>query len=106
MAWKIRLQRGTPYAEDSASVPHPTLPTVRGHPLVVFRRLAAILDLTSEIARSSGESAHHAALAARLAILRARVESGQTSPLLAAAIAEFGREFKSFIAVHLGFGRA
>jgi hypothetical protein len=83
-----------------------TPPTAHAHPLAVFRRLAAVLDLTAEIAASAGQAERHADLSARLAILRARVAAGETTTRLVTTLAEFGQEFKSFIAHDLGFGRA
>ena len=78
--------------------------TAQTHPLVVFRRLAAVLDLTADIAASAGQADHHAALAARLAILRARVAAGETTVRLVTTLAEFGQEFKTFVSQDLGFG--
>ena len=111
MSSKIRSLRN---AQDTSRVPGEpastgqdvTSPTARIHPLAVFRRLAAVLDLTAEIAASVGQADHHAALSARLAILRARVAAGETTLRLVMNLAEFGHEFKSYLAHDLGFGRA
>ena len=107
MASNIRSQQG---AQGNPPVPlepcstrqDMTSLTAQNHPLVVFRRLAAVLDLTADIAASAGQAEHHAALAARLAILRARVAAGETTVRLVTTLAEFGQEFKSFISHDLG----
>ena len=104
-----RSLRGPPNTSlipvESSSSPHDAnTPTARAHPLVVFRRLAALLDLTADMAASAGQAEHHAALSARLAILRARVAAGETTVRLVTTLADFGEEFKSFITHDLGFG--
>ena len=104
----LRMSRSTSLvpvepASTGREVAPPTAPI---HPLAVFRRLAAVLDLTAGMAASAGQAERHAALGARLAILRARVAAGETTTRLVTTLAEFGQEFKSFIAHDLGFGRA
>jgi hypothetical protein len=111
MVWNIRLLRRVTPARVSAlektAAPVPQLPpSVRGQLLGVFRRLAAILQMTAHVAQSTGKSEHHAALAARLAIFRARVQAGDTGAALATGLADFGEEFASFISIELGCGRA
>jgi hypothetical protein len=54
----------------------------------------------------AGKLEHHASLDALLAIFRARIEAGETSALLALALADFGQEFKALITLDLGFRRA
>jgi hypothetical protein len=71
--------------------------------LDTFLRLAAVLQLTAQLAQSRGKAEQHAALGARLAIFRARVEAGQAGPLLAASLAQFGVEYKKFVEVELGW---
>jgi hypothetical protein len=111
MTWNIRpLRHWSPPAPTCSPDGSPALPTeiapgARGPLLGIFRRLAAVLELTAPIARSAGKSERHATLCARLAIFRARVQAGDTSPLLAMALADFGEEFKEFITVELGFRR-
>jgi len=90
--------------EPWSTRPDMTPLTAQNHPLVVFRRLAAVLDLTADIAASAGQGEHHAALGARLAILRARVAAGETTVRLVTTLAEFGQEFKTFVSQDLGFG--
>ena len=80
-------------------------PSVRGQLLGIFGRLAVILELTAETARTAGKLEHHAALDAQLAVFKARVEAGETSRRLAAALADFGEQFKTFIQSELGFRR-
>ena len=111
MSWNIRPLRRTPPArtcpaESSSTSPAAISPTARRHLLVILRRLAALLQLTAERAQRAGELEQHASLDAQLAILRARVEAGETSALLAMALADFGQEFKAFIMLDLGFRRA
>jgi len=108
MAWNLRLLRHSA-ASNSSDVPSPgreeISPAARAQLLGVFRRLAAVLQLTAQIADSAGKCERHAAFEARLAIFRARVEAGDTGPRLAIALAEFGREFEAFISVELGCRR-
>jgi hypothetical protein len=109
MASNLRSQQGTKGntlvpVEPCSTRQDMTPLTAQNHPLVVFRRLAAVLDLTADIAASAGQAEHHAALGARLAILRARVAAGETNVRLVTTLAEFGQEFKSFISHDLGFG--
>jgi hypothetical protein len=111
MAWNLRpLRRHLPTGAASAPECAPSAatelsPSARGQLLGIFRRLAAVLHLTADVARSAGKAEQHAAFGARLAIFRARVEAGEASPLLATALARFGEEFKAFVVVDLGFGR-
>lgn len=111
MNWSIRARsRWIPPASESSPGASPTLateitPSARGQMLAIFRRLAAVLELTAPIAHSAGKSERHATLCARLAIFRARLEAGETSPRLATALADFGEEFRLFITVELGFRR-
>jgi hypothetical protein len=93
-----------PGAANSASRRTEITPNVRGQLLVIFRRLAAILDLTEQLAEAAGKVEQHTALSARLAIFRARVQSGAASPLLGMALTDFGQEFRSFMALDLGLG--
>ena len=109
MASNIRSPRGHPRFPLVPVGPSPTrqdliAPTAQSHPLAVFRRLATVLDLTAEIAASIGQAERHAALGARLAVLRARVAAGDSTTRLVTTLAEFGQEFKSFIAHDLHFG--
>jgi hypothetical protein len=69
--------------------------------LDTFLRLAAVLQLTVQVAQSRGKADQHAALGARLAIFRARVEAGEAGPLLADSLARFGVEYKRFVEVEL-----
>lgn len=111
MSWNIRVRsRWIPPASDGSAGASPTAPTevalsARGQLLAIFRRLAAVLELTAAIAESAGKVERHATLCARLAIFRARVDAGETSPRLATALADFGEEFRAFITVELGFRR-
>jgi len=111
MSWNIRaLSRWIPPASGGAADDSPTpsteiAPGARGQLLAIFRRLAVVLELTAPIADGAGKSDRHAMLCARLAIFRARVVAGDTSPRLAAALADFGAEFKAFVTVELGFRR-
>ena len=109
MIWNIpplRRTQPTPTcsAEISSTFPAAISPTTRL--LVILRRLAAVLQLTAELAQRAGKLERHASLDAQLAIFRARIEAGETSALLAMALADFGQEFKAFITLDLGFRRA
>jgi hypothetical protein len=111
MIWNIRpLRRTQPAptcsAEISSTFPAAISPMARRQLLVILRRLAAVLQLTAELAQRAGKLEHHASLDAQLAIFRARVEAGETSALLAMALADFGQEFRAFITLDLGFRRA
>jgi hypothetical protein len=111
MSWNIRpLRRTQPAPACSAEISSTSLaeisPTARRQLLVILRRMAAILQLTSELAQRAGKLEQHASLDAQLAIFRARVEAGETSALLAMALTDFGQEFKAFIMLDLGFRRA
>jgi len=111
MHWNARpLTRWVPFAPTGSAAGPPAqtteiAPGARGQLLAIFRRLAAVLELTAAIAQSAGKSERHATLCARLAIFRARVDAGDASPRLAMALADFGAEFKAFIAVELGCRR-
>jgi len=101
MASNIRPHGGTPPALPRASDGSPTRPGELSrdaceHLLVIFRRLAVVLELTAETARTAGKLEHHAALGARLAVFRARVEAGERSGRLGAALAQFGEAFETF----------
>ena len=104
----LRSSRNTSWipVEPASTGRDLTPPTAHAHPLAVFRRLAAVLDLTAEIAASAGQAEHHADLSARLAILRARVAAGESTTRLVTTLAEFGQEFKAFVSHGLGFGSA
>ena len=111
MAWNIRLLRRVSPARvaalENASAAAPAIsPSMRGPLLGMFRRLAAILQMTAQVAQRTGHLERHAALAARLAIFRARVQAGETGTALALALADFGQEFASFISIDLGCGHA
>lgn len=111
MSWNIHLLRRTQppptwSAQTSSPSPADISPTARRQLLAILRRLAAVLQLTVDLAQRAGKSEHHASLDARLAILRARVEAGETSALLAMALDDFGQEFKAFITLDLGVRRA
>src|SRR6185295_10701419 len=67
-------------------------PSTREQLLDTFLRLAAVLQLTTQVAQTRGKAAPHAALEARLAIFRARVEAGEAGTLLAESLARFGDE--------------
>ena len=109
MAWNLRLLRHSP-ASTASDVPSPSReeisPAARAQLLGVFRRLAAVLQLTAQLAESAGKCERHAAFEARLAIFRARFEAGDTGPRLAMALADFGKEFEAFIKGELGCRRA
>jgi hypothetical protein len=79
--------------------------SARSQLLRIFLRLAIVLELTREMARTAGKLEHHAALTTRLAIFRARVETGRLTPLLATTLEDFAREFSVFITVDLGCRR-
>ena len=94
MAWNpqpLRAMRAVlTRSLESASTPPIVLPPgARLQLLAIFRRHAAVLQLTAETARAAGRTERHAALAARLAILRARVEAGETSRSLVVALTAF-----------------
>jgi len=108
MAWNLRLLRHPPASSPADASPtrrENISPAARAQLLGVFRRLAAVLHLTAQIAETSGKRERHAAFEARLAIFRARVEAGDTGPRLAMALADFGREFEAFITADLGCRR-
>jgi hypothetical protein len=109
MPWNLRLLRHSA-PSPASDVPSPSRedisPAARAQVLGVFRRLAAVLQLTAQLAESAGKSERHAAFEARLAIFRARFEAGDTGPRLAMALAEFGKEFEAFISGELGCRRA
>ena len=110
MSWNLLPRRGTRPDASASSHSAPAgdaaiSPSARGQLLAVFRRLAAVLQLTAATATTLGKAESHAELVARLAIFRARVEAGEASPRLAASLAEFGKEFKAFVLVELGFRR-
>ena len=110
MSWNIRLLRAArlaaPRPPDIFSTrPVEISPPVRGQLLAIFGRLAVILELTAATAQTAGKFEHHAALDAKLAVFKARVEAGETSRRLAAALADFGEEFKTFIHSELGIRR-
>jgi hypothetical protein len=109
MAWNLRLLRHSAASSDVDARPtraEPLSPAARAQLLGVFRRLAAVLQLTAPIATAAGRCEQHAAFGARLAIFRARVEAGDTSSRLALALAEFGCELETFITADLGCRRA
>jgi hypothetical protein len=111
MSWNIRPLRRTQPARcvlcrDFVDFPPEISPTARRQLLVVLRRMAAVLQLTAELAQRAGKLEQHALLDAQLAILRARVEAGETNALLAMALTDFGQEFKAFIMLDLRFRRA
>ena len=109
MTWTLRLLRRSkarpPGLFDASH--SPTAPAVSAAPLTreqllaIFLRLSAILQLTAHIAERLDKFEYHAALIARLAILRARVEAGENSDSLAEALTEFGQEFKQFVTAEL-----
>jgi len=108
MNWNLRLLRHSPApnALVASSAPRDDIsPAARAQLLGVFRRLAAVLQLTAQIAQAAGKGEAHAAFEARLAIFRARVEAGDAGPRLALALADFGREFETFITADLGCRR-
>ena len=78
-------------------------PSTREQLLDTFLRLAAVLQLTTRVARARGKAYQHAALEARLAIFRARVEAGEAGSLLAESLVRFGDEYKKFVEVELGW---
>ena len=108
MAWTHRLLRRSTArppelgdaSHSTAPVPPPA-PVTREQLLAIFLRLSAILQLTAHIAERLDKFEYHAALIARLAILRARVEAGENSKPLADALTEFGQEFKEFVTAEL-----
>jgi len=108
MPWNLRLLKH-PFASgwlDASSIPREEIsPAGRAQLLGVFRRLAAVLQLTAQMAQTAGKCERHAAFEARLAIFRARVEAGNSGPRLALALAEFGHELEAFITVDLGCRR-
>lgn len=108
MAWNLRPLRTLPASRlrDTASTRREALsPAARAQLLGVFRRLAAVLQMTVQIAETADRCEHHAAFGARLAIFRARVEAGETGPRLAMSLADFGRELEVFITTDLGCRR-
>ena len=109
MAWNLRLLRHSA-PSTSSDVPSTSRddmsPATRAQVLGVFRRLAAVLQLTAQLAEGAGKCERHAAFEARLAIFRARFEAGDTGPRLAMALADFGKEFEAFIRGELGCRRA
>ena len=109
MAWNRRLLRRNPSsapADTLSTCSEALSPAARAQLLGVFRRLAAVLQLTAQIAHDAGRGERHAAFGARLAIFRARVEAGDTGSRLALALADFGRERAVFITADLGCRRA
>ena len=80
-------------------------PSARERLLRILERLAVVLQLTAEMARTAGKLEHHSALGARLAIFRARVQAGQTGQLLAMALNQFAQEYATFVRVDLGCRR-
>jgi hypothetical protein len=64
--------------------------------------LARVLQQTAELALASGNAEQHAWLGARLAVFRARLEAGDTGPLVAIGLTQFGQEFNDLISVKLG----
>ncbi|HSC63109.1 MAG TPA: hypothetical protein VLD35_05695 [Caldimonas sp.] len=108
MAWNLRLLKRPPpsvAADASSARPESLSPAARAQLLGVFRRLAAVLQMTAQIAHDAGKGERHAALGARLAIFQARVEAGDTGARLALALADFGRELEAFITTDLGCRR-
>jgi len=107
--WNLRPLRTAPAPTllDASPVPYDELsPAVRAQLLGVFRRLAAVLQLTAQLAQAAGRSELHAAFGARLAIFQARVAAGAAGPRLALALSDFGRELEVFITAELGCRRA
>ena len=108
MAWNLRLLRRPPSpapADAPSNCREALSPAARAQLLGVFRRLAAVLQLTAQIAHDGGKGERHSSFGARLAIFRARVEAGDTGPRLAMALADFGRELEVFITADLGCRR-
>ena len=107
MPWNIRLFRRPQTAQTRPADLSPTTPPGESSPvtreqlLAIFLRLSAILQLTAHIAERLDKFEYHAALIARLAILRARVEAGENSNPLAEALTQFGQEFKEFVTAEL-----
>jgi hypothetical protein len=106
MAWNLRPLRRSqtpppaapPASPDAASArPTEISAPARDQLLTIFLRLSAVLHLTAHIAEQQGKHEHHAALAARLAIFRARVQAGENSGALAEALTAFGHEFQTFV---------
>jgi hypothetical protein len=107
MALNIRLLMGRPpfatvSTEGSSTFPARIPESARGRLLRLLERLAVVLQLTAQMAQSAGKLDHHAALGARLAIFRARLQAGQSGPLLALALNKFAQEYATFIRVDLG----
>ena len=107
MRSNIRPHEGTPpdppcSAGVSSTRPGQLSSAVCKHLLEVFGRLAVVLELTVETARTAGKFEHHAALNTQLALFRARIEAGERSRRLAIALESFGDEFKTFHA-ELGY---
>jgi hypothetical protein len=65
-----------------------------------------VLQLSVNLARAAGKLEQHAGLGARLAVVRARVEAGETSRSLVVALTEFALEFHAFVTFDLGFRNA
>ena len=107
MAWNPRLLRLAPASSPNGSSTDREDMSAEGraHLLAVFRRLAAILQLTVQMAWRAGKSEQHASFEARLAIFRARVEAGDASARLAIELGDYGRDFEAFITEELGCRR-
>ena len=108
MAWNphpLRTMRAAlaRCAEGASLAPSGLSWSARRQLLAILRRHAAVLQLTFDLAVTARRLEQHAVFGARLAILRARVEAGDTSRSLAAALIAFAREFDSFITSELGY---
>lgn len=111
MAWKLQslriMRAAMSRSPEGASAPPLELSwSARRQLLAIFRRHAAVLQLTVDLALTACRLEQHAVFGARLAILRARVQSGETSRSLAAALLAFGQEFDAFITSDLGYRSA
>ena len=111
MAWNLqslRLMRSGGWrSPDAASAPPLELSWgARRQLLAIFRRYAAVLQLTVDLAVTARRLEQHAVFGARLAVLQARVQAGETSRALAAALIAFGQEFDAFITSDLGYRSA
>lgn len=111
MPWNLqplRLMRAAMTRWPDAAPPPPIVLSWsdRRQLLAIFRRHAAVLQLTVELARTACRLEEHAILGARLAVLRARVEAGESSRSLLGALTAFGIEFNSFIGWELGYRSA
>jgi hypothetical protein len=110
MAWNLqplRFMRAAMARLPEAAPPPLVLSwSARRQLLAIFRRHAAVLQLTVELARAACRLEQHATLGARLAVLRARVEAGESSRSLLSALTEFGIEFDGFISWELGYRSA